>query len=147
MAVPVLHGSVVWKGLRVLALVRPGQEDHVRNLGAEPILDLATVGEVDGVLDLVGGDIATRAWANVKCGGVLASTMGPPSDAEASARGARVVAVSTQTDGMQLAELGKLLDSGTVLVVVDQTFPLASAAAAHEALAAGGVRGKVVLTV
>jgi NADPH:quinone reductase-like Zn-dependent oxidoreductase len=127
-------------------LVRPGQEDHVRNLGAEAVLDLATVGEVDGVLDLIGGDIATRAWGNVKYGGVLASTLGPPSGANPSARGARAVPVFARTDGTQLAELGTLLDNGTVRVVVDRTFPLASAAAAHEALAAG-IQGKVVLTV
>jgi NADPH:quinone reductase-like Zn-dependent oxidoreductase len=134
-----------WARLRVLALVRPGQEQHVSNLGAEAILDLATVGEVDGVLDLIGGDIAARAWSNVRQGGVLASTLGSPSDAGASARGARAVSVRTKTDGTQLAELGKLLESGILRVAVDRTFPLVSAAAAHEALQEG-VHGKIVLT-
>jgi NADPH:quinone reductase-like Zn-dependent oxidoreductase len=119
----------------------------VRNLGARDVLDLAAVGDVDGVIDLVGGDIATRAWANVKAGGAIASTVGAASDAHASARGARAVPVFTRTDGRQLLELGKLLDSGTLRVEVNRTFPLGSAAAAHDALAAGTVHGKVVLTV
>jgi NADPH:quinone reductase-like Zn-dependent oxidoreductase len=136
-----------WKGLRVLALVRPGQEDHVRRLGAKEVFDLETVGEVDGVLDLIGGDIADRAWANVKRGGALASTLGAASNADAAARDARAVPIFTQTDASQLRELGTLLDSGTLRVEVNRTFPLGSAAAAHEALAAGTVHGKVILTI
>ena len=135
-----------WKGIHVIALVRPDQLAEAHALGAEAILELATVGEVDGVLDLIGGDLASRAWTKVKRGGVLASTLGPPSEAAASARGARTVPVFTQTSGPQLAELGQLLDTGLVRVVVDRTLPLASAAAAHEALATGRVHGKVVLT-
>ena len=110
-----------WKGLRVIALVRRGQEDRARDFGAEAIVDLTTVGEVDGILDLIGGDVATRAWSKVKRGGVLASTLGPPSKSEASSRSARTVPLFTKTDAIQLAELGKLLDEGTLRVVVEQS--------------------------
>ncbi|MEV5732682.1 zinc-binding dehydrogenase [Streptomyces sp. NPDC052292] len=45
------------------------------------------------------------------------------------------------------AQLGRLLDAGTVRVGIDSTFPLADARAAHECAARGHIRGKIVLTV
>jgi NADPH:quinone reductase-like Zn-dependent oxidoreductase len=136
----------VWKGIRVVALVRRNQEFAVRNLGAETIFDLARAGDFDGVLDLVGGDLAARALANVKPGGVFASTLGFPAEADASAGRVRLVEVTTKTDADQLEELGRLLENETIHVSVARTFPLASAAAAHKELAKG-VDGKLVLEV
>jgi len=141
-----------WKGARVIATSRPGQEAHLRALGADTIIDverqrIEDADQVDAVLDLVGGDLQQRAWSRLKRGGALASTMGPPSEAEAKARGVRTVSVFTQTNAAQLAEIAKLIDAGKVKVVVSQTLPLASAQRVHELLEGGGVLGKVVLTV
>lgn len=44
-----------------------------------------------------------------------------------------------------MAEAGRLLDDGTIRVVIDSTFPLAEASAAHERASRGGIQGKVVL--
>lgn len=44
-------------------------------------------------------------------------------------------------------EVWPLLDTGALRLVVDRTYPLAEAAAAHAALAEGGVFGKVLLEV
>jgi NADPH:quinone reductase-like Zn-dependent oxidoreductase len=52
-----------------------------------------------------------------------------------------------RSNGPQLAELGRLLDAGTVRIAVDSTFPLADARKAHERAARGHIRGKIVLTV
>jgi NADPH:quinone reductase-like Zn-dependent oxidoreductase len=52
-----------------------------------------------------------------------------------------------RSNGPQLAELGRLLDAGTVRVAIDSTFPLADARKAHERAAGGHIRGKIVLTV
>jgi len=52
-----------------------------------------------------------------------------------------------RSDGPQLAELGRLLDAGTVRVAIDSTFPLADARKAHERAARGHIQGKLVLTV
>ncbi|MBB5960661.1 NADPH:quinone reductase-like Zn-dependent oxidoreductase [Saccharothrix tamanrassetensis] len=46
-----------------------------------------------------------------------------------------------------LAELTRLTDNGTLRPVVDRAFPLADIAQAHRALEAGGVRGKIVVTI
>ncbi|MEV5748962.1 zinc-binding dehydrogenase [Actinoallomurus sp. NPDC052308] len=47
----------------------------------------------------------------------------------------------------RLAEVGRLLDAGTVRVAIDGTFPLADVRAAHERAARGHIQGKIVLTV
>ena len=141
------------KGAKVVATVRgAAQEAHLRTLGADTILDiakhgLADAGQVDAVLDLVGGDLLKGAWSHVKKGGVVASTMGPPSEEEAKTRGARTVSVFTKTDGAQLAEIAKAIDTGAVKVVVSEQLPLEHAQKAYELLEKGGVRGKVVLTI
>lgn len=142
-----------WKGARVIVTSRrPGQESHLRELGADTVIDLERqrlddAGQVDAVLDLVGGDLQQQAWSQVKQGGALASALGPPSEEEAKARGVRTVAVFTLTNAAQLAEIAKLIDAGTLKVVVSETVPLESARRAHQLLEGGGVRGKIVLTV
>jgi NADPH:quinone reductase-like Zn-dependent oxidoreductase len=47
---------------------------------------------------------------------------------------------------MSRPELGRILENDTIRVTVARTFPLASAAAAHEELAKGA-HGKLVLEV
>ena len=138
------------KGARVIALGRTAQEAHLRDLGADQVLDeqhLDDAGEVDTVLDLLGGAVQQRAWSRLKQGGAMASTMGHPSEVEAKNRGARTIALFTQTNTQQLAELAKLIDGGKVKVVVMKTLPLASAKEAHELLENGHVSGKVVLSI
>jgi NADPH:quinone reductase-like Zn-dependent oxidoreductase len=49
-------------------------------------------------------------------------------------------------DGVQLEEIGRLVDEGRVRPHVQEAFPLEEAAAAHELLEEGHVRGKLVLT-
>ncbi|WP_365929058.1 zinc-binding dehydrogenase [uncultured Sphingomonas sp.] len=66
---------------------------------------------------------------------------------EAASLGVTVSATQVRSNGAQLAELGRLLDSGTVRVAVDSTYPLSEAAAAHERAEAGHIQGKIVLTV
>ncbi|WP_406281197.1 zinc-binding dehydrogenase [Nocardia sp. NBC_00881] len=55
--------------------------------------------------------------------------------------------IQVRSSGAQLAELGRLLDAGTLCVAIDTTFPLADARAAHERAARGHIQGKIVLTV
>ncbi|CAD5929831.1 2-methylene-furan-3-one reductase [Planktothrix tepida] len=45
-----------------------------------------------------------------------------------------------------LQQCARLMDEGKLKIVVNQTFPLAEAAEAHQQLEAGGMKGKLVLT-
>ena len=61
-------------------------------------------------------------------------------------RGTRVHNVWIRTDGPRLAELAALTDAGQLTPRVAATLPLEQVAAAHERVAAGGLRGRIVLT-
>ena len=61
-------------------------------------------------------------------------------------RGTRVHNVWIRTDGPRLAELAALIDAGQLTPRVAATLPLEQVAAAHERVADGGLRGRIVLT-
>ena len=60
-------------------------------------------------------------------------------------RGTRVHNVWIRTDGPQLAELAALVHAGRLTPRVAATLPLEEVAAAHQRVAAGGLRGRIVL--
>lgn len=141
-----------WKGARVVAAGRTASEAHVRSLGADDFIDtargdLSPAGEVDAVLDLVGGVLQESAWPLLRRGGAFVSTLSPPADHEAAARGARASLVSTQTSARQMEEIAGLVERGVMKVDVTRTFPLDQAGQAQTYLEGGGVVGKLVLTV
>jgi len=61
-------------------------------------------------------------------------------------RGITINNVWIAADGDQLARLSLLADEGVLTARVVGTLPLADVARAHECLAAGGLRGRLVLT-
>jgi NADPH2:quinone reductase len=61
-------------------------------------------------------------------------------------RGTRVDNVWIRTDAPGLSELAALTDAGRLTPRIASTERLEAAAAAHERLSAGGVRGRIVLT-
>ncbi|HSS61749.1 MAG TPA: NADP-dependent oxidoreductase [Candidatus Limnocylindrales bacterium] len=105
--------------------------------------------DVDVALDLVGDDIA-GLLGTLRDGGLLLEVAGYPSDEvrrKANERGVRVEEPLVEPDGHALDEAAQALKAGALTVNVRQTFPLEQAAAAHEMLERGGVRGKLVLEV
>jgi NADPH:quinone reductase-like Zn-dependent oxidoreductase len=76
----------------------------------------------------------------------LGTTLGDAAGWQAKL-GVTVSSAQVRSNGAQLAELGRLLESGTVRVAIDSTFALADARAAHERAARGHIRGKIVLTI
>jgi NADPH:quinone reductase-like Zn-dependent oxidoreductase len=143
-----------WKGARVIAVASGSNEAFLRQLGADEFLDYAAgppedaVQDVDLVLDTLGGPTTGRFLRCIKRGGALFPVFIGFADAEeAVKRGITVSMTQVRSSGRQLAELGRLLEAGTVRVAVDSTFPLAEARKAHERAARGHIRGKIVLTV
>ncbi|WP_406081745.1 zinc-binding dehydrogenase [Micromonospora sp. NBC_00858] len=57
----------------------------------------------------------------------------------------RVVVQEVYADGARLTELSALVDNGQFGLRLAGRLPLAEVAVAHERLAAGGVRGRLVL--
>ena len=106
--------------------------------------------DVDVAVDLVGGEDTRKLMEAVRTGGVLLAVADGAQDevkAEAERRGVRVLEPLVEPDGHALEEIGKLVGSGVLKVMVVETFPLDRVRAAHERLEGGGVRGKLVLEV
>ncbi len=78
-------------GLRIAATARPCDLAHVRRLGAGQVIDARAerfeekVGDVDAVVDLVGGDVQERSYSVLKPGGILVSAVSAP-DQDAAKR-------------------------------------------------------------
>lgn len=138
-------------GCRVIGAAREAGLERVAELGAEPVVyDEATFAEqvrtlapqgVDAVLDTIGGPFLRISAGLLAAGGRLASI----ADGEVLALGGRYFWV--RPDPVDLAALADLVDDGVLSVRVARTFPLEQAADAQRANAAGGLNGKVVVTV
>lgn len=143
-----------WKGARVIAVASGAHESFLSELGADRFIDYTEsrpedlVHDVDLVLDTVGGPDSKRFLRTLKRGGAHFPVLpGEFDEGEIAKLGVTVSSAQVRSNGSQLAELGRLLDAGTVRVAIDSTFTLADARAAHERAARGHIRGKIVLTV
>lgn len=143
-----------WKGAHVIAVASAKHESFLRELGADEFIDYTksapedVAQDVDLVLDSLGGPTTGRFLRTLKRGGALFPVFIGFSDAEEAAKqGVTVSMTQVRSNGPQLAELGLLLDAGTVRVAIDSRFPLADARKAHERAAGGHIQGKLVLTV
>jgi NADPH:quinone reductase-like Zn-dependent oxidoreductase len=106
--------------------------------------------DLDVALDLVGGADTMRTLDTLHDGGLLLAVAdGAPDDVKKAAarRGVRVLEPLVEPDGRSLDDISRLIESGELTVNVEEVFPLAQAARAHEALETGGRKGKLVLSV
>ena len=144
-----------WKGARVIAVASGKHEALLRDLGADAFIDYTKAAaetqarDVDLVIDAVGGADMERFLGVIKPGGALflVNPLGFSGHKQAAESGITVSSTQVRSNGRQLAEAGRLLDDGTLRVVIDSTFALAQAPAAHLRASRGGIQGKVVLTV
>jgi NADPH:quinone reductase-like Zn-dependent oxidoreductase len=105
---------------------------------------------VDLVLDLLGGEVATRSLDVLRPGGLLISLpsrTAAAAVAEASARGLRATGMVVEPDGYGLEQIAALVSARRLRPVLAETFPLERADAAHRLGEAGRTTGKIVLTV
>ncbi|MFD6066604.1 NADP-dependent oxidoreductase [Amycolatopsis lurida] len=140
------------RGFRVAAVADTTDEALVRGFGAELFVPrgdfladrvrAAIPGGADAALDtaLLGLE-ALDAVANRGRFVVFAAGAAP-----IPLRGIKVEHVWIAADGAALARLATLVDDGTLTLRVADTLSLTEAAKAHERLAEGGLRGRVVLT-
>jgi NADPH:quinone reductase-like Zn-dependent oxidoreductase len=141
------------RGAKVIATASTANQDLLKKLGADVAIDYTkqkfedVAQEVDVVLDSVGKDTLARSYGVVKKGGVIVSLVARPDRAELDKHGIRGASLSVEPNADELAEIGKLVDDKRIKVVVSQTFPLSEATKAHEQVATGHTRGKIVLKV
>ena len=158
-------------GARVVATSRgPEKAAAARALGADLSLDaraddleaaIRAFGGVDVVLDMVGASYFARNLEALKTGGRIVyiaslggSTLEVPvfkvMQKRAVITGSTLRPRSADEKARLAAEIERIvwpwIEAGKVKAVVDRTFPLAEAAAAHAHLEGGAHVGKVVLT-
>lgn len=107
-------------------------------------------GDLDVVLDLVGGDDTMQLVSTLRDGGLLLAVADGASDEvkrEAAKRRVRVIEPLVEPDGHALEKIAELVDSGALEVTIEEAFPLERAAEAQQRLERGGVKGKIVLEV
>jgi NADPH:quinone reductase-like Zn-dependent oxidoreductase len=144
----------VAEGLRVIAIASPGDEAMLKKMGAEhfvprgddaphAIRKLVSEG-VDGAVDAA--LLGTAFFSAIKDGGGMAVVRGwQQGEPE---RGIKIhpVMVSNYVENQAaLAKLGKQVEEGKITLRVAETFPPERAGEAQEKLAAGGVRGRLVI--
>lgn len=147
-------------GARVLATGRSENAELIRSLGADEVIDYRKVRfedevnrltggrGVDAAYDTVGGDVISRSIECVRPFGKLAT----------------IVRVDGSINGMQIRNqtlyfgfmertrekiqaITTLAERGQLRPLIDSTFPLERLADAHRKLEAGGMRGKIVITI
>jgi NADPH:quinone reductase-like Zn-dependent oxidoreductase len=150
--------------------------DWVRDLGADIAIDYRTqdfetvVQDYDVVLDSQGGETLAKSLRVLKPGGIAIGIAGPPDPdfarrqdlrlplrlvmallswktrRAARRRGVRYSFLFMRASGAQLDEITKLIDSGEVRPVSDQTYPFDEAPQALAHVEGGRTKGKVVIT-
>lgn len=147
-------------GLHVVAQIGSAENDKfVRELGASETVDYKTEslkawaergGQVDIVVDSLGGKTLEDAWFAVKDGGALIGIFEPPEGRRPVELKGKVVKNNffiMKPNGEQLAVISKLLDEGQCKPVVDSVWNFEDYAKAFEKLDEGHAKGKVVIKV
>lgn len=143
----------VAEGIRVVAVAGPGDEQLVRDLGAETFVPRgdgvaqairrAVPAGVDGLIDaaLIGPPIL----AAVRDGGGIAAVRPFAGEAERGISISLVRVTDYRTDRGKLEQLVRLVEDGKLTLRVADTYPPERAAEAHRRFEAGGVRGRLVI--
>jgi NADPH2:quinone reductase len=140
-------------GLRVIAVAAPEDEALVKRLGASIVvprgegairgLHDAAPGGVDGLIDAAVLDAA--ALPAIRDGGKLATVRGFAGPSERGITIAPVRVTSYLLNHEALDRLGQLVAAKRLTLRVAETFPPERAADAHRKMAAGGIRGRLVI--
>jgi NADPH:quinone reductase-like Zn-dependent oxidoreductase len=139
-----------WAGAEVIGTGRSRARALAAELGADRFLELDAgrlqdaAGQADLVVDTIGGEVLAQSPALLRPGGTLVTIKAafqPP----ASRDDITTVLFVQESSRAQLAELARLVDEGHLRPQVGAVYPLARAAEAYRAKAAGGIPGRIVL--
>jgi NADPH:quinone reductase-like Zn-dependent oxidoreductase len=139
-----------WAGAEVIGTGRSHSRPLVMELGADRFVALDArrledeAGRADLVFDTIGGEVLARSPALLRPGGTLV-TVNAAAPPPASRDDIRTVVFIQESSRAQLIELARLVDEGHLRPQVGAVYPLAQAAEAYSAKAAGGIPGRIVL--
>jgi NADPH:quinone reductase-like Zn-dependent oxidoreductase len=146
-------------GVWVCALARPEQHTYLYGLGADAVIDdretdfrircrqLLPRG-ADLIFDCVGGDVLARAYDCAKPGGTVVSLLEQVGDIrQLKEKRLNYYYLTVEPNVLQLDEIRRLVESAQLHIALQTVYPLADAARAHDRLAAGHGRGRIVLEI
>jgi len=142
-----------WKNAKVIAT---GSFDHLKylkELGADEVIDYKAVAfetiikNVDLVLDLVGGETQERSFKVIKPGGVLVSTISPPSPEAVKEYKINALMMTMKPLAEQLRKLTELFLDGGIKTQVTKVYPLMQVQEAWSDILSHHTKGKIVLEV
>ena len=151
-----------WKRAYVIATASGRNQQFLRTLGADEVLDHTTtrfenvVGDVDVVLEAVNRDIKLerrrgetleRSCGILRRGGVLVSICDTNVSTIAADHGVVGKYVLMQANATQLTEIARLVDAGYVRPFTETVLPLTEVRKAHSLSQKGHTRGKIILQV
>jgi NADPH:quinone reductase-like Zn-dependent oxidoreductase len=119
-------------GAHVIGTGRAADRDKALDFGAQEFLDLEndaleSVGEVDLVFDVIGGDVQKRSAGLIRAGGTLVSVVGP---VEARPADGLAVDFVVEADRAQLGEVVRRVRDGRLRTNIGTTASLDDAVAA-----------------
>ncbi|MCF1600419.1 NADP-dependent oxidoreductase [Streptomyces muensis] len=119
-------------GARVIGTGRADDRDTALKLGAHAFIDLQAekledIGDVDVVLDVIGGQILERSTALVRPGGTLVTIAEPVT---VHPRDGRAVFFVVEPDRTRLADLAQRVRNGRIKPIIGAVHPLTEAASA-----------------
>ena len=144
------------RGAYVIATASAPKHEFVEGLGADDVIDYRTVdfaeavGDVDVVLDTIGGDYQLRSLRTLKPDGIMVSTVPVAAEGlreEAERLGVRAELILVEADHAGMQAIADLVGDGRLRARIAETFPLSDAARAHEAGETNRTAGKLVLVV
>ena len=141
------------RGAKVIATASTANQELLKQLGADVAIDYTktkfedVAKDVDVVLDSVGKDTLARSYGVVRKGGIIATLVAEPDQAELDKHGIRGAAISVKPNASELADITKLIEEKKIKPVVSQVLPLTEAVKAQEQAATHHTRGKIVLKI
>ena len=137
------------RGAVVIAGVLKSQMDGAKTIGADQLVAtdddnaIANLPMLDVVADTVNGKTAEKLIAKVKPGGVFASVLGAPRNAEMYST-VKVIPVYVTPDAKTLQFMAESVRDGKLVIPISRELPLSEAAEAQAAAEKGG-SGKILL--
>jgi NADPH:quinone reductase-like Zn-dependent oxidoreductase len=141
-----------WKGAHVTGTASANNQEFVRSLGAENVIDYNTtrfetmVHDMDAVIDTVGGDLPERSFHVIRPGGIFVTIAARPSEEAGQAQNIRALSAGRASTAT-LKQVSELIESEQIKPVVGEIFPLAEVRQAHELSQTGHGRGRIILQI
>ncbi|MGB6177944.1 NADP-dependent oxidoreductase [Carnobacterium sp.] len=142
-----------WKGSEVIGTASTKNQNFLKEIGVDQAIDYSVqkfekeVGQVDLVIDLIGGETQKKSWSIIKPGGKLVSLIGI--DNELASKYPLVIAIYSQDSPPlnELNQLSGLMAQGIINAEIEAIYPFEKVREATKKCESKHGRGRILLQV